>query len=130
MFWRAWKFPSAEDLGTWLAASTQTAGTVHGQTFLFSLNVPDQSLRPGTPIVAQLRTGHRTLPQIPSAARLVDGEKTYVYRQLSPDRLERIEVLPDKNQPAVGDRIVVEGAQLLLSEERKASLQVLEGSAE
>ena len=117
-------------LGTWIAASTQVAGTVHGQTFLFSLDVPDQSLRPGTPIVAQLRTGHRPLPQIPPAARLVDGEKSYVYRQVSLDRLERIEVLPEKNQPAVGDRVVVEGAQLLLSEERKASLQVLEGSAE
>ena len=117
-------------LGTWITASTQLAGTVHGQTFLFSLDVPDQSLRPGTPLVAHLRTSHRPLPKIPPAARLVDGEKTYVYRQLSPESLERIEVLPENNQPAVGDRIVVEGAQLLLSEERKASLQVLEGSAE
>lgn len=116
--------------GTWISASTQLAGAVHGQTFLFSLNVPDQSLRPGTPVVAKLPTGHRSLPQIPPAARLVDGEKTYVYRQLSPDHLERIEVLPEKEQPAVGDRIVVAGAQLLLSEERKASLQVLEGEGE
>lgn len=117
-------------VGTWITASTQLAGTVHGQTFLFSLNVPDQSLRPGTPIVAHLRTSQRPLPNIPPAARLVDGEKTYVYRQLAPDRLERIEVLSEKDQPAVGDRIVVEGAQLLLSEERKASLQVLEGGSE
>jgi len=117
-------------LGTWITASTQLPGTVHGQTFLFSLNVPDQSLRPGTPIIAHLHIKHRPLPKIPSAARLVDGEKTYLYRQLSPDRLERIELLPEKNQPAVGDLIVVEGAQLLLSEERKASLQVLEGGGE
>ena len=61
------------------------------------------------------------------------GGKTWVFQQLEPGRFSRREVAVDHTidrgvlvseglKP--GDRIVVEGAQLLLSEEQKPQIQV------
>lgn len=118
-------------VGRWVAASGAPAGTLRGQSLLFRLEVADQSLRPGTPVIAKLSAGTQLLtPSIPPAARLVEAGRTYVYRQIAPERFERVEIQPSKNLPAPGDRLVVAGAQLLLSQERKSSLQVLQEGGE
>jgi hypothetical protein len=80
--------------------------------------------------VASLKLQRPARAKIPGSAKVLDGEQSFVYRQLEAERFERIRVIPEQNQPRVGEAIVDNGAQILLAEERKASLQVLEGEKE
>ena len=115
-------------------ASTVDPSTL-GQGFLFRVAGASPSLRPGAAVVAYLQApgAAQRGVSIPYSAIVRSGGKTWVFQQLEPDRFSRREVAVDHTidrgvlvseglKP--GDRIVVEGAQLLLSEEQKPQIQV------
>ena len=115
-------------------ASTVDPSTL-GQGFLFRVAGASPSLRPGAAVVAYLQAPGAAQHgvSIPYSAIVRSGGKTWVFQQLEPGRFSRREVAVDHTidrgvlvseglKP--GDRIVVEGAQLLLSEEQKPQIQV------
>ena len=106
-----------------------------GQGFLFRIAGASTSLRPGAAVVAYLQAPgaaqHGVI--VPYSAIVRAGGKTWVFRQLEPDEFSRREVAADRTTGKgvlvleslkPGDRIVVEGAQFLLSEEQKSQIQV------
>ena len=106
-----------------------------GQGFLFRIAGASTSLRPGAAVVAYLQAPgaaqHGVI--VPHSAIVRAGGKTWVFRQLEPDEFSRREVAADRTTGKgvlvleslkPGDRIVVEGAQFLLSEEQKSQIQV------
>ena len=106
-----------------------------GQGFLFRIVGAVPSLRPGAAIVAYLQAPGA--PQqgviVPYSAIVRSGGKTWVFRQLEPDKFSRSEVAVDRTTGRgvfvmqglkPGERVVSQGAQLLLSEEQKSQIQV------
>ena len=106
-----------------------------GQGFLFRIVGAAPSLRPGAAIVAYLQAPGA--PQqgviVPYSAIVRSGGKTWVFRQLEPDKFSRSEVAVDRTTGRgvfvmqglkPGERVVSQGAQLLLSEEQKSQIQV------
>ena len=72
---------------------------------------------------------------IPQSSIIRNGGKTWVYRQIAEDKFTREEVNLDRSTPrgwlvtqatSAGGRIVTVGAQMLLSEEQKSQIQILE----
>lgn len=101
-----------------------------GESFLFRLREGRFGFRPGLAVTAYLplpgasRQGYK----VPAAAVVRLSGKAYVYVQVAPDRFVRREVRVESpidsgyfvtGRLAAGDRIVVTGAQTLLSEEFK-----------
>ncbi len=118
-----------------IATSTTIDPKTPGQSFLFRLGETRQGMRPGLAITAYLATAgaSRKGIVIPRSAIVRHEGKTYAYVQISSDQFVRKEM--PVNEPvadgyftasgfAPGDRVVVVGAQLLLSEEFKAQMQV------
>lgn len=108
-----------------------------GEGFLFRITSPDRSLRPGAAVVAYLQTKGeaQNAVVVPYSAIVRSQGKTWIYRQIEADKFSRREVSVDRttgkgivvlNALKSGDRIVIQGAQLLLSEEQKSQIQVLE----
>lgn len=102
-----------------------------GESFLFRLSGTRFGLRPGVSVTAYLSVpGQRTRGvAIPRAALVRVMGRVYVYVQTAPDKFVRKEA--SLNNPVAdgyvvttnfspGDRVVVEGAQILLSEEFKS----------
>ena len=115
-------------------ASTVDPATL-GEGFLFRIAGAPRSLRPGAAVVAYLRApgAEREAVVVPYSAIVRSGGKTWVYRQLEGDKFGRREVAVDRSTDkgvAVlkglkpSDRVVVQGAQLLLSEEQKSQIEV------
>ena len=125
-------------LGTASQASTLTGG--HG--LLFEVVVPAGShLRPGTAVTAHVPTQGASLSGvlIPRSAMLRHGGRTWVYVKAGEDRFERRDVALDRptsggwfatSGVAPGESVVVDGAQLLLSEELKAQIENEEEAGE
>ena len=101
-----------------------------GQAFLFKLRESRFGLRPGLAITAYIATGpeKQTGVTVPTAAVVRLSGKAYVYVQTGDQQFTRKEIHPDSpvasgyfvgNQLAPGTRIVITGAQTLLSEEFK-----------
>ena len=108
-----------------------------GEGFLFRIAGAGPALRPGAAVVAYLRApgAAKQGVVIPNSAVVRSEGKTWVYRQVEEDKFGRREVglsgNTDKGILALTglkpeDRIVVQGAQLLLSEEQKSQIQILE----
>ena len=106
-----------------------------GQGFLFRIVGAVPSLRPGAAIVAYLQAPGA--PQqgviVPYSATVRSGGKTWVFRQVEPDKFSRSEVAVDRTTGRgvfvmqglkPGERVVSQGAQLLLSEEQKSQIQI------
>lgn len=109
-----------------------------GQPFLFRVSDSSQSLRPGLSVTAYL--------EIPGTARsgvvvwrsaiVRQSGKAWVYVQTSDDQFARREVALEEptdegwftHSLSSGDRVVITGAQTLLSEEFKSQIQVGEES--
>lgn len=104
-----------------------------GQSFLFRLTSTLFGLRPGLAVTARIAVPgpQRTGVLIPAAAVVRVAGKAYAFVQVGANEFVRKEVTLD--QPidgsylspthfSPGDRVVVEGAQLLLSEEFKSQL--------
>ena len=101
-----------------------------GQSFLFRLRQGQFGLRPGLAVTAYLPlagAGSRGF-RVPAAAVVRLSGKSYVYVQAAADQFVRREVRVDSpvdsgylvtGRLASGDRIVITGAQTLLSEEFK-----------
>ena len=106
-----------------------------GEGFLFRVLGAPRSLRPGTAVVAYLRVpgASQEAVIVPYSAVVRFGGKTWVFRQLADDKFSRREVPLDRNTVRgfliteglkAGERVVVQGAQLLLSEEQKSQIQI------
>lgn len=106
-----------------------------GESFLFRLSGTRFGLRPGVAVTAYLSLpGERKRGVlIPRSALVRVMGKVYVYIQIAPDQFVRKEA--SLNNPvedgyvvtenfSAGDRVVVEGAQILLSEEFKSQTAV------
>jgi hypothetical protein len=114
-----------------LAATADPAA--QGQSFLFRLRDTRLGLRPGLAVTARITVPGAPRPGIvvpPSAIVRLAG-KTYVYVQTAANEFVRKEVTLDQPTEdgylsmrtlSAGDRIVVQGGQLLLSEEFKSQI--------
>ena len=103
---------------------------IQGQAFLFRVQPAGFALRPGSAVAAYLKQPGQ--PQkgvvIPPSAVVRFAGKAWAYVQTGDDKFSRREVPTDRSTEtgfsttkgfAAGDRIVVVGSQLLLSEELK-----------
>jgi hypothetical protein len=104
-----------------------------GQSFVFRMRETRLGLRPGLAVTARIPVpGPRQQGiVIPSSAIVRLAGKSYVYVQTAANEFVRREVTLDQptddgylstQTVAAGDRIVVQGAQLLLSEEFKSQI--------
>ncbi len=105
-----------------------------GQSFLFRVADPAGALRPGLAVTAWLRLpGAREKGVLlPANAVIRAAGKAWAYVQVKPDQFVRKEVR--EGRPAgsgwfttgfsPGDRVVVTGAQVLLSEQSKSEIRV------
>ena len=104
-----------------------------GQSFVFRLRETRLRLRPGLAVTARIAIpgSRRQGILIPSTAIVRFGGKPYVYVQTAANEFVRKEVTLDQPTEAgflstrtvsAGDQVVIQGAQLLLSEEFKSQL--------
>jgi hypothetical protein len=107
---------------------------MQGQTFLLLVATQDFPVRPGTALSARLPTSGRSEQgvMVPRAAVVRFADKEWIYRELAGDRFVRREIVPAQvvaegyfvtENLTPGTRLVVTGAQTLLSEELKAQIQ-------
>jgi hypothetical protein len=105
-----------------------------GQGFMLRIDGADPALAPGAAVSARLRIPGRPINgvAIPEAAIVRFDGKTWVYVAGPDNTFTRRMVTADarleqgwfsSNGPAAGERVVVQAAELLLSEEQKAALQ-------
>jgi hypothetical protein len=108
-----------------------------GEGFVFRINAAGSSLRPGAAVVAYLRAPGAAQEGVvvPYSAIVRSEGRAWVYRQVGADKFSRQDVALDRvtdrgilvtKELKPGQRIVVQGAQLLLSEEQKSQIQILE----
>ncbi len=107
-----------------------------GEGFLFRVAGFGGILRPGAAVTAYLQVDGKpsTGFLIPQSAVVRTGGKTWIYRQVADDKYSRQEVTlgtsSNRGWLVTGvterDRVVTVGAQLLLSEEQKSQIQILE----
>jgi RND family efflux transporter MFP subunit len=106
-----------------------------GEGFVFRLNGAPRSLRPGTAVVAYLRAPGASEEGVivPYSGIVRFNGKTWVFLQVGDDKFSRREIPADRTTDngvrvlqdlKPGDRVVIRGAQLLLSEEQKSQIQV------
>jgi multidrug efflux system membrane fusion protein len=108
---------------------------LQGQSFLLEVERQGFPLRPGMSITAYLESPGTAKPavEVPEAAVVRMGDRAWAYVQIAPTRFERRQL--EVTMPAAsgwfvrsgfeaGDRVVVTGAQALLSEELKSQIQV------
>ena len=126
--------------GERVALAAAADPTTRGQTVLFRVGSTGFPLRPGAAITAYITIPGptRTGVVIPRAAVVRSEGRAWVYVQLGEPRFRRQVVSLDAPTPggwfatagfAAGDRVVVDGAQTLLSEEFKSQIK-LEDSGE
>ena len=107
-----------------------------GEGYLFRVPGFGGILRPGAAVTAYLQVDGKpsTGFLIPQSAVVRSGGKTWIYRQIADDKYTRQEVTlasgSNRGWLVAGvterDRVVTVGAQLLLSEEQKSQIQILE----
>jgi hypothetical protein len=108
---------------------------LQGQSFLLKVDAQGFPLRPGNAVTAHLESPGTAKPGvvIPEAAVVRTGDRAWAYVQIAPMQFERRQLVVTSTAArgrfvtagfAAGDRIVVTGAQALLSEELKSQIQV------
>lgn len=107
-----------------------------GEGYVFRVTGFGAILRPGAAVTAYLQVDGQpsTGFLIPQSAVVRTGGKTWIYRQVAADKYSRQEVTlassSNRGWLVTGvterDRVVTVGAQLLLSEEQKSQIQILE----
>ena len=110
-----------------------------GEGYLFRVAGFGGILRPGAAVTAYLQVDGKpsTGFLIPPSAVVRTGGKAWIYRQIADERYTRQEVTlgssSNRGWLVTGvterDRVVSVGAQLLLSEEQKSQIQILEEAA-
>jgi len=108
---------------------------LQGQGFILRVEAQGLPLRPGAAITARLESSAAAERGVvvPSAAVVRTGDSAWAYVQTAPTKFER-RAIPTGDSVAAGwfvnagfaagDRVVVTGAQALLSEEFKSQIQV------
>ncbi len=107
---------------------------MQGQTFLLLIDTEDFFVRPGAAVSAALPASAKSEQgvNVPRSAVVRFAGKDWVYRESAGDHFTRREIVPAQIIPegyfvtedlAPGTRIVVTGAQTLLSEELRARIQ-------
>lgn len=107
---------------------------MQGETFLALVGTGEFQLRPGTAVSAYLPSSGRAEQgvMVPRSAVVRYGGGRWVYRKLDGGRFARSEMIPAESSSAgyfvtqslrPGMRVVVAGAQALLSEELKAQIR-------
>lgn len=108
---------------------------LQGQAFLVFIGTAQFPLRPGTAVSARISISDTSQQgvMVPRSAVVRYGGNEWVYHELDGDRFVRRQIVPAEitdrgyfvtENLAPGARIVVRGAQTLLSEELKAQIQV------
>jgi len=108
---------------------------LQGQGFMLRVEAQGFPLRPGAAVTARLESSAASERGVvvPSAAVVRTGDSAWAYVQTAPTKFERRAIPMRDSVPAgwfvnagfaAGDRVVVTGAQALLSEEFKAEIQV------
>ena len=126
-------YEDAPVLADRVGLATAADPAAQGQSFVFRLRETRLGLRPGLAVTARMPMPGppRQGTVIPSAAIVRLAGKSYVYIQTTGNEFVRKEVTLDQSTAdgylstrtvAAGDRIVVQGAQLLLSEEFKSQI--------
>jgi len=131
--------PVGQEDRTFVAQRVTFAPTVDpatlGSGFLFRLTGAPPSLRPGAAVIAYLRApgAARQAVIVPYSAIVRFGGRIWVYLQPTDDKFSRREITVERNTEKgfvitdglkAGERVVVQGAQLLLSEEQKSQIQI------
>ena len=117
-------------------ASTVDPRTL-GQGYLFRVTGLGSMLRPGAALTAYLQIAGKPTAGIviPESALVRSAGKIWAYRKIADDQFTRVEIDPERSTSrgtlvtrgvSSGDRIVTVGAQVLLSEEQKSQIQILE----
>jgi hypothetical protein len=117
----------------WLAPTVDSH--LQGQSFLLIIQAQGFPLRPGTAVTAQLESPGTAKPGVvvPEAAVVWTADRAWAYVQIAPAQFERRKLVVTGTVArgrfvtsgfAAGDRVVVTGAQALLSEELKSEIQV------
>jgi hypothetical protein len=117
-----------------LSAAPQADPKTLGQGFLLRVDEPDAALAPGAAVTARLRLAEppRNGVAIPDSAIVHWAGKTWVFLAGADDQFTRREVALDgpldqgwfaTNGVRAAERVVVQAAQLLLSEEQKSQIQ-------
>ncbi len=119
---------------TLVSRSPRTDPRIQGMSFLYVAQAQATDLLPGMNVLAYLPNGSQIQGVIVPAAAVVWWQgKAWLYRQKDSDRFVRQEIAmetPVKDGWFVAkglspnDRVVVSGAQLLLSEELRSQIQV------
>jgi hypothetical protein len=110
---------------------------MQGQTFMLLVDTNAFPVRPGTAVSARLPVSDKDARgvMVPRSAVVRYAGKEWVYRQLDADHFVRLELVPTESTVETyfvtehlepGMRIVITGAQMLLSEERKAEIQIVQ----
>ena len=111
--------------------------TLQGQTFFVLIATPEFAVRPGMAITARIPTLNKSARgvMVPRSAVVRYAGKEWVYRELNDHRFVRLDIVPaeiaergyfETEILAPGMRIVITGAETLLSEELKAEIQIVE----
>ena len=110
-----------------------------GEGYLFRVAGLGGILRPGAAVTAYLQVAGKPVTGflIPPSAVVRSVGKTWIYKQVAEDKYSRQEVTLDRSSGrgwlvtgvSERDRVVTVGAQMLLSEEQKSQIQILEEAA-
>lgn len=112
-----------------------------GSALLLNVKVESDELRPGAPVAAYLARKEPPISGVlvPRGAMVRFAGSTRVYVQTADERFEPRDIVPVSPTPdgwfvkvglAPGERVVVKAAQVLLSEELKAQIELEEESGE
>jgi len=124
-----------------VAQAPRTDGVAAGPLLLYRLNTDGKPLRPGARVLAYVPTSATPVSGVivPRSAVVRDTGRAWVYVQTADDTFARREISTLAPTPEgwfvadgfnVGDKIVVDGAQMLLSEELKPQIEKEEAASE
>jgi hypothetical protein len=119
---------------TLVSPSPRTDPRIQGMSFFYLAPVQATDLLPGMNVIAYLPSGSQIGGVlVPASAVVLWQGKAWVYRQKESGRFVRREISTDtpvqegwfvREGLSAGDQVVVRGAQLLLSEEFRAQIQI------
>ena len=125
--------------GERVALASITDPRTLGEGYLFRVAGLGGILRPGAAVTAYLQVAGKPVTGflIPPSAVVRSVGKTWIYTQVAEDKYSRQEITLDRSSGrgwlvtgvTERDRVVTVGAQMLLSEEQKSQIQILEEAA-
>lgn len=117
-----------------VSLAPRTDARIQGKSFLYVIAAVGANLLPGMNVTARLPVGETVQGVVvPASAAVWLQGKAWAYVQVQPDRFARREVATEQPVPGgwfqpegfvAGERLVVQGAQVLLSEEFRAQISV------